>query len=215
MRGYHRHIMKYGATVLPAAEIMVIAISGFMAGGQWSSYPDLVNKVRSAFTYPVSSGKVYVFMRPTDALGFGHMGWGIRLSDGSFYCGATENPMDTKDLSKTITIPAGGDIHSWSMRFNTEAEMFARMKSMSYTKWKGVGVQNPQVANAKALIDRIKDRGYNGVGNNCMDHSYDVFTYYGLAWNSLPLKQTFPVPNEWFRRFYADGSNNGAEGWNL
>lgn len=184
-------------------------------GGQWSSYGDLVNKVRAAYTGPCSMGKIYVFMRPTDALTFGHMGWGIQLSDGSYYCGATENPMNVQDLSKTLAVPNGQDIHSWTMRFNTEADMFARMRSMSYTKWKGLAVANPQVANAKSLIDRIKDRGYGGIGNNCMDHAFDVFTYYGVSWTKLPLKSTFPVPNEWFRRFYPDNSNNGAEGWNL
>jgi hypothetical protein len=184
-------------------------------GGRWSSYDDLLNKVKQRFTGSRQTGKIYIFMRPVDALGFGHVGWGIMLSDGSYYCGATENPFNMKSPGSSVAINPGGDINSWTMRFATEGEMFGRMKSLSYSKWKGLAVSNPNIANAKNLIDGIKNRGYGAIGNNCFDHAYDVFTYYGVHWTKLPLKQTYPVPNEWFRQFYADNSNNYAEGWGL
>lgn len=197
-------------------------------GGSWSSWNDLCNKVRLAYTKPRSSGKVYVFMRPVDAMGFGHMGWGIMLSDGSFYCGSTENPFAPpkpadqyklnlwlQSAARSAQIPAGQDNSSWTMRFPTEAQMFARMKSLNYTKWKGVAVANPKIFDCKVKIEQIKGRGYDVIGNNCFDHTYDVLNYYGISWVNLPLKQTYPVPNEWFRQFYRDNSNNYYEGWNL
>ena len=197
-------------------------------GGVWSTYGDLLNKVRAAFTGSRQTGKVFIFMRPVDALGFGHMGWGIMLSDGSYFCGSTENPFsppqpkDTynqqawaKSISRSAKIPAGQDNSSWTMRFATEQQMFARMKSLNYSRWKGLAVSNPTILKAKSATEIIKGKGYDVTGNNCFDHTYDVITAYGIHWTKLPLKQVFPVPNEWFRRFYADNSNNGAEGWGL
>ena len=181
------------------------------ARGHWSSYNDLVNKVRAKLT---RQGAVYIFVNPTQALLQGHIGWGYLDDDGTYVFGSTENPMKegAQGWWDAVYVPAGGDNGWWAARASTEQEMLDTMKSTGYTatgkvraayaEWKTTMVSERNPSRAWATAAATKGWGFTGVGNNCLDHTYAVLEAYNVNKSVImPWKQTHPAPNSWFRAF--------------
>ena len=155
----------------------------------------------------MTKGFVYVFLRkdgaplPTGCAG--HVGWGFAVQNGpndlDAVCGSTEN------FKGEYHVPAGGDIGFWWKRFRTDIEMFKEMASRNYDGYKVATVRN---CNPEAAIATARDtsmRGYDGIGNNCLDHAFAILEAYGV--NDLPWKQTHPSPNDWFAQFNGEYHN--------
>ena len=152
-------------------------------------------------------GFVYVFLRkdgaplPTGCAG--HVGWGFAIENGpndlDAVCGATEN------FKGAFHVDPGGDIGFWWKRFNHEAEMLQEMARRNYD---GVKMATVRGGNYEAAIAMARDtsmRGYDGLGNNCLDHAFAVLEAYGVK--DLPWKQTHPSPNDWFAQFNGEYKN--------
>lgn len=169
--------------------------------GEWTDRAHLERIILNKFTRSVASGKAYAFIKPDNVAGLGHIGWGFQLSDGSFYGGATENYV--KGIIRTYTIWPGFDNDMWGEMFLSERKMFDKMKALGYDRFKSVRVSNPNVAGGKRCADETKMKGFQGISNNCLDHTYHVLEGYGVR--DMPWKQTNPAPNGWFNAFkYSD-----------
>ncbi|HEX2852121.1 MAG TPA: hypothetical protein VHO24_02705 [Opitutaceae bacterium] len=200
--------------------------------GQWSSYNDLLNKVRVRMK---GQGAAYVFIKPEQAVYQGHIGWGFIMDDGRYCYGSTENPMKgAKDLGQgaravwdALNISHGADNGFWYGISNTEQEMFDDMKRAGndrtksarypqgfrcsgYWHYKTTFVSARNVQAAMNAGENCRKTGFKGVGWNCLDQTYSILEAYGVDKNSvMPWKQTHPSPNYWFNDF---GSVNPKTG---
>lgn len=185
--------------------------------GSWSSKDHLTNIIRNKFCGKISSGRAYIFIKPQNVnfgLGTaGHIGWGFQLSNGSFYCGATENY--AKGDLRTYLVLEGYDNDFWGEYAYHEWDMFSKMKSLGYSQYKVVGVNNPNILAAKKASEATMMKGFQGISNNCLDHTYTVLAAYGLNIFQLPSRQVFIFPNKWFNEFYPNVNGNGVYGKNL
>ncbi|HEY1170991.1 MAG TPA: hypothetical protein VGH19_06430 [Verrucomicrobiae bacterium] len=185
--------------------------------GNWSSKDQLTSFIRNKYTGACDKGVAYVFIKPENVnfgLGTaGHIGWGFQLSDGSFYGGATENY--AKGDFRTYWVNAGDDNDFWAEKFDTNDQMYKKMKSLGYTQYKMLLVDNPTVLKAKLRTEEIQMKGFQGISNNCLDHTYQVLEAYGIHWTKLPARQVFPFPNKWFNEFYKNSHGNGTYGHNM
>ncbi len=185
--------------------------------GSWTGWEHLVKIIRNKFTGVRSQGRAFIFIKPENVnLGLGragHIGWGFMLSNGLFYCGATENY--AKGTINDIYVSPGKDNDFWAELCQDENDMFRKMKALGYTQYKWVGVNNPKIAAAKISTEEIQMSGFAGLHNNCLDHTYKVLAAYGLNWYELPARQVFLFPNKWFNEFFPKVGGNGLYGHNL
>lgn len=146
-------------------------------------------------------GFAYVFLRK-DAVALptgdaGHVGWGFTTyrapGDLDAIYGATENP------SGSIIVLPGGDIGYWDARSDHEAEMVFAFKQRNYHAFKKAKVEVAWPDNALAMARQQSLGGYEGIGNNCLDHVWRTLNAYGVK--DLPLAQFHPAPNDWFAQF--------------
>lgn len=187
--------------------------------GHWSSYEDLVRKVR---VRALNQGSAYIFIKPDQAVKQGHIGWGFMLGDGSYRYGSTENPMKEGlgGVWEALTIDPGKDNGYWEGTSNTEQEMFDDMKNVNdgrarpadrypfgfrssgYTHYKVTLVLSPNPSNAAEAGRHCQRTGFKGLGWNCLDQTYRVLEDYGVDKTTvMPWKQTHPSPNYWFNDF--------------
>ena len=185
----------------------------------WSSYENLTNIIRNKYTSSISVGNAYIFIKPQN-VNFefgkaGHIGWGFQLSDGSYYCGATENYAHKIAPSQDYIIHAGKDNDFWAEKCYNEGRMFQQMKSLGYTQYKVIGINKPNLLAAKKATEEIMYKGFQGISNNCLDHTYTVLAALGLNILQLPSRQIYLFPNKWFNEFYPKVNGNGVFGKNL
>jgi hypothetical protein len=174
-------------------------------GGRWKDKKELEWAITQKFVQPRSSGQAYVFIKPQNVVGLGHIGWGFQLTDGSYYAGSTE--ANTKGIVRTYIRLAGQDNDFWGEMFLGEAQMLTKMKNLGYSAYKRVTVKNPSISSAKARAQRTMMAGFQGISNNCLDHTYLILEGYGVK--DMPWKQTNPTPNGWFNAFYNSTTGGG------
>jgi hypothetical protein len=204
------------------------------ANGHWSSYGDLLNKVRVRTT---GQGVAYIFIKPEQAVYQGHIGWAFMMDDGRYCYGSTENPMKAAaDLGQgaravwdALTIDAGADNGFWYGIADTEQEMLADMKRAGndrtrsaryphgyrcsgYWHYKSTFVVARHVGAAMNAGEHCRKTGFKGIGWNCLDQTYHILEAYGVDKNTvMPWKQTHPSPNYWFNDFgYIDPKSRQA-----
>jgi hypothetical protein len=192
--------------------------------GHWSSYEDLVAKVR---VRAAGQGIAYIFIKPEQAVYQGHIGWGFMMDDGSYCYGSTENPMKAmtnlgsgaKAIWDALTIDPGQDNGFWYGKADTLAEMLSDMKRAGidmtrsakypygfrcsgYWHYKSTFVRTRNVGAAMGAAEHNRVTGFKGIGWNCLDQAYAILEAYGVDKNTvMPWKQTHPSPNYWFNDF--------------
>jgi hypothetical protein len=192
--------------------------------GKWSSYGDLLNKVRARMT---TIGVVYIFIKPEQAIYQGHIAWGFLMDDGRYCYGSTENPLKPMgDLGQgaraawdAITIGKGQDNGYWHGFADTEQEMLDDIKRTGnsrersdrypygfrcsgYARYKYSPVAQRNAGSALFAADYTRTNGFRGVGWNCLDQTYHILEAYGTDKNTvMPWKQTHPSPNYWYNEF--------------
>lgn len=176
----------------------------------WNDRNQLTGFIRGKFTGIRASGNIYIFIVPEKVnfyLGTaGHIGWAFQLADGSLYGGSTENN------GAHYKIDPGRDNDFWAERFISEFDMFKKFKSLGYSAYKVINVQKPKILAAKLRSEECMMKGFQGVSNNCLDHTYQIFEAYGLNGFTLPNRQVFSFPNRWFQEFYQNVNGNGWNG---
>ncbi len=163
-------------------------------------------------------GAAYIFVRwknPVAGVDVGHVGWGFEM-DGQFCCGGTEN------VKGDLVIPPGKPNNAWLKVVNMEQDMLEEMRQdhfaqgNRYDAYKCVSIQNPNIDGALSEARANKNKGFIGVGNNCLDHACSVLEKYGVPWHDhqgkpawgMPWKQTNPKPNDWFNAWKVTGPHN-------
>ncbi len=134
----------------------------------------------------------FVFVRPGGANGLGHVGWGYRVTcTGTFYFGSVENP------SGRPHVAPGGDNGFW-WQSGTESQMLSTMRSRGYNAYKTILTAYAQFDPTPAtnVAAGSAGRGYDVIGNNCADNTWDVLQAYGVP--NLPYLQLYPAPNDWY-----------------
>lgn len=152
-------------------------------------------------------GLVYVFLKKDGAplpFGYmGHVGWGFAVQnspkDIDAIAGSTENYKGEGHVDK------GGDIGFWWTRFRTDKEMFAEMARRNYDGYKVATVRDCNPDAAISIARDTSQRGYDLIGNNCLNHVWDILKAYGV--DDLPLAQFHPSPNDWFSNFNGEYHN--------
>lgn len=174
--------------------------------GSWNSKSHLESIIFNKFTQRRQTGRAYIFIKPENVAGLGHIGWGFMLSDGSFYAGATENYYKG-NAATAYWVNAGADNEFWAEMFLTEQKMFEKMKTLGYSEYKSIPVNYPNIAGGKRRADEVMMKGFQGISNNCLDHTYQVLEAYGVK--NMPWRQTNPTPNGWFKAFYHNTTKGG------
>ncbi len=194
--------------------------------GHWSSYDDLLAKVR---VRAAGQGIAYTFIEPEQAVYQGHIGWAFMMDDGTYCYGSTENPMKqmgnvgqaAKAVWDAVTINPGQDNGYWCGYADTEQEMLNDMKRAGndratsakypygfrgngYWHYKKTFVRTRNVNAARVAAEHDRVTGFKGIGWNCLDQTYAVLEAYGVDKDQvMPWKQTHPSPNYWFNDFGA------------
>lgn len=148
-------------------------------------------------------GQAYLFVHRDGAHHLGHVGWGFSQEDGSLLCGSTENTGPHR------IVPPGGDTTSWTRVCASEAEMLAEMRRQhcprpgqpnAYDAYKHTQVAAPSAQRARETAAKMKEAGYNLIGNNCLHHTLAILCAYGVpeGRDGLASVLIHPGPNAWF-----------------
>ena len=143
-------------------------------------------------------GSAFIFIKPDNLKGLGHIGWGYWAPNQNYFVGGS-----TENNPGWPTIKAGNDNGYWSEAFWDEASMFTKFKSMGYYAYKKKSVSSIKQDLAWARACYTRDNGFRGVSWNCLDHTYYILEGYGVT--GMPWTQTNPVPNGWFNAFPGTG----------
>jgi hypothetical protein len=140
--------------------------------------------------------EVIVIRRSQSAFGMGHVGWAYQQSNGTWMCGATENP-------KSCIGCSGEDKGFWSLPyaaadvpsiFGTARKLPAGM-CPPYTDYKIVKAARPNTAEAWSRVCWCRKRPFEVPYRDCLDDTYDILTAFGVK--SLP-PPIVAAPNLWF-----------------
>lgn len=178
--------------------------------------------------WTVESRCGYLFLRTPGPFNLGHTGVGFILKYTWYdpatqvttvrytpYCGGVENPKGTPVIAPGL--PNGGWFNSGGGgNNNTEADavefLKSSMKQKGYTKYKhelsGGSTLLPSDTDqgnaARNIIAKFPNRGYNVVGNNCMDASYEVLQALGVSGMASPKTDWRPT-----QQFNSTGRRGG------
>ncbi len=163
--------------------------------------------------------KKYVFNRSNGASGLGHVGVAFELKatiNGvnytSFYQGSVEGTNGLFNIPNPFTA-AGNNNGGWWNQVSTQPQMIAQFKSRGYTSYKfGQSFLSTTQAisnNSKAILANFPGRGYNVVGNNCMNAAYDVIASFSGS-NGNPSVPNQYFPNSWYNGLSVPGGWSNA-----
>ncbi len=172
--------------------------------GSWNNKEQLEGFVRGRFAKSgTATVNVYVFIKPENVKGLGHIGWAFGLSDGTFFGGSTEN------YGAGYWVSAGDDNDFWSQKFESEADMFAKFRALNYSKYKAISWPKANVLKGKLRAEEVMWKGFQGISNNCLDHTYQILEALGIPQApignpnaGLPWRANNPTPNGWFNDFF-------------
>jgi hypothetical protein len=158
-------------------------------------------------------GRICLMLAPDAAYGAGHNGWAVRLADGRWLEGATENNTPNEVVSLwdeanddgSFYVEPDGDTDSWMRTVTSFAQVRADFRGRLghagralhdagyYTTMRcgDVPGANPEAAVAKAR--EVTASGYWVGEDNCLTKAVDVFTAYGAH---LP-DATWELPNDY------------------
>ncbi len=161
--------------------------------------------------------KRYIFNRSNGANGAGHVGVGLEIRSANpsavyFYGGGVENERGS------FSIPRGGNNSGWSSSFTSNAGLLAYMKnSKNYNRYKFEGsfktISYAKVLDSYNKLVDLPKRGYNLLGNNCMNATYDVLIQAGGVYVANPSTYANYLPNGWYNDF--SGNNGWSNSINL
>lgn len=155
--------------------------------------------------------KRYIFNRSNGAQGAGHVGVGLEIRSANptavyFYGGAVENEKGS------FSVPRGGNNSGWAYSFTSNAALLSYMKNTrKYDRYKFEGsfknISYAKVTDSYNKLVDLPNRGYNLLGNNCMNATYDVLIQAGGVYVANPSTYANYLPNGWYNDF------SGSNGW--
>lgn len=137
-----------------------------------------------------------VVQRIGGADGFGHVGWAYQRIDGTWMCGATENPGGH--------IGGTGDAKGfWALVYSSAdvprvfgvPRMLPAGECPPYDNYKVIRTDVCNASEAWSKACWCRDRPFAVPNRDCLDDTYDILTAYGVT--SLPLP-IIAEPNLWF-----------------
>jgi hypothetical protein len=174
--------------------------------------------------FALGPGEVCAFIQPDGGTvfgnSFGHIGWGFLIggSDQWIY-GSTENPNGSTQIWAPDFNGAWKQQGSWSDMIDDFTFQYdypsSSMNSQStspypghpYTMYKCETTSTSSVGAASTAASNNITAGYTGIGNNCLDATYRVFSAYGAP--NLPSPTTHPRPyQDWY-------SSLDSSTWNI
>lgn len=190
------------------------AASGAPAGGD-TARPAALGGGSAGSTRP-GVGRMCLLIAPDAAFGVGHNGWAVRLADGRWLEGATENNTPNELLSLfdeanddgAFYVEPGGDADSWMRTVGSFAQVRADFRGRLehhgrllheagyYRTMRCGDVPAARPAAALATAREVTASGYWIGEDNCLTKAVDVFTAYGAR---LP-DATWEQPNDYLSR---------------
>jgi len=153
-----------------------------------------------------AGGQAIIFVRPSGAAGFGHVGWG-------FYDPATQEwTYGAVEGGPANPIISPGE---WNGAWEATSDygvMFNTMNQLAYTVAIPITTTSANVAAANVYAVAQFGAGYNLINCNCAGSVYSVLSAYGVT--GLPSPDTTltedVVPNSWVVHIYASGITDTA-----
>lgn len=159
------------------------------------------------------TGRACLLLAPSGAQGAGHNGWAFRLPDGRWLAGATENNqpnevlglVDDANTDGALWADEGDRTDTWSRTvggFDAVRLVFASRLDVGghwmhdagyYTQARCGDVPAPDVAAARAAVDRAAGSGYGVLTDNCLTKAVDILDAYGADLPDAFLEE----PNEY------------------
>jgi hypothetical protein len=140
-------------------------------------------------------GRVIVVRRQASAYGLGHVGWAYQQNDGSWMCGATENPANSLG-------GVGDQKGFWAKQYDRQyvPRVFGATRVLPsgtcapYDDYKIITTGRADSSDALSKACWCKVQPFYVPGRDCLDDDYDILTTYGA---DLPLP-IIAFPNAWF-----------------
>ena len=148
----------------------------------------------------------FMFINFEQALGFGHIAWGIEVEPGKYFYGSTDHllrrPMwDLIALIQYARVKPGDDVDYWSSSgsFDDMLGEMSRGPHIWYHAYKQIAVQAKEAAplEARAAAEKFKDGGWTLWDNNCVHQTHRVLDIFGAGALIANPKQA-PTPVRFF-----------------
>lgn len=156
---------------------------------------------RVAATPQTAGGQACIIDRFRGAAGAGHVGWAVEIAPGKYMYGSVEDPTGASGIARGK--PNGGwyATGSWNDMLNAFRNPLLRVSNPAhagerYDFIKCAAVARPNVPQAQADGRTMPGRGYDLIGNNCLDAAHAVVRDYGAP--GLPNPTTALTPNRYF-----------------
>lgn len=154
-------------------------------------------------------GSILAFINYKQAAQFGHVAWGFRLDEHSYYFGSTDHlwKHDWWNLAawwRYMDVPPHGDIDYWAASGSKE-DMFKMMRSgphIRYHAYKEICLDESSPSAAINVAEELKAGGWNLAKHNCVHQAFLVFSNYSKT-HCIPSPFADPlnmIPKTWFAR---------------
>jgi len=147
-----------------------------------------------------------LFMNFEQALGFGHIAWGVEISPGQYFFGSTDHllrrPMwDIPALMRYAAVRPGDNTDYWSRQASFE-EMLDEMTHgphIRYHAYKCLPVPAALAApaEAKTMGENLRDQGWTLWQNNCVHQTDRIVKVFGAAEHVRAAKHAL-TPQKYF-----------------
>lgn len=138
--------------------------------------------------YALGPGRVCIFLAPSGAIGFGHIGWAFRVDQqDDWIYGATENPSGQQQVLPGAYNGAWIRESSWNTMVVTFASDLPNIgnaqypyyhKAHYYTEFRCKDTSTSAVGSAYQTAQNIQNQGYTLDTNDCLTDAINVLTAY-------------------------------------
>jgi hypothetical protein len=144
-----------------------------------------------------------MFINFEQAIGFGHIAWGIELVPGKYFYGSTDHllrrPMwDILALLRYSSVRPGDDIDYWSALGSFD-DMLTDMSQGPHIRYHAykllpVAIADAAPLQAKSAAEKLKEGGWTLWDNNCVHQTYRILKTFGAgALIAEPVQALTPV----------------------
>jgi hypothetical protein len=190
-----------GAQLLPGGGAPLLVATGIILEGVPVSLISSCGSV--ALGSGSSPGEFCIAVRWRSAFGLGHVSCGFSDGAGGYMFGSVEN------LAGSPSVKSGGNNSGWyasgsksdmTNAFTNNGTQCGAVQVPPYDALKCAPVANPQVDAAKNVMQNFPSRGYDVIGNNCLDACVQTYEQYAPDGDILdPFNYPIqPIPDIFF-----------------
>lgn len=140
-------------------------------------------------SFALGAGRMCMFNAIAGAVIDGHVGWAFDVPGGTGWVyGSTDD-----DAAGDFNVPPGKPNGAWSASGNWNSVLSTfRNSSIGYNTYRCISTPTSAVGAAVKVAQQMPGRGYNALGNNCLDDAYQVLNTYRGGEMPAPAWATSP-----------------------